>query len=275
MKFFKTLGILVLIEVAMIGGWFLIADRPTDEILPKSPVAQNETGQAQQETEEPEKNEGSEEEDIEDSTEDSEPTDDKDALGTVLLEGVSFTAQAPFGNWDDPRQQDGCEEAASIMAVKWARGESLSLAQAENLITSIADWEQENYGEYRDSSAADTLNRIIKGYLEYQNAEVKYGITSSDIIRELEKGNIIIVPTNGRYLGNPYFTPPGPERHMFVVKGYDYETGEFITNDNGTRWGENFRYSKNTLYNAIMDYPTGYHEPIQSTVKAMIVVRPL
>ncbi|MDX1607658.1 MAG: C39 family peptidase [Candidatus Spechtbacterales bacterium] len=277
MKFFKTLGILILIEVAMIGGWFLIADKPTDEILPQSPIAtdtsedKNSEKEKIEQKQEPQKQENDQEEYESPVDENVEPGD---TLGTVLLEGVPFTPQAPFGNWSDPRQQDGCEEAASIMAVHWARGDSLSLAQAENLITAISDWELENHGEYRDISASDTLNWIIKGYLGHQNADVKYGITASDIIRELEKGNIIITPTNGRLLGNPYFTPPGPERHMFVIKGYDYETGEFITNDNGTKWGEGFRYSKNTLYNAIMDYPTGYHEPIQSTVKAMIIVRP-
>ena len=34
---------------------------------------------------------------------------------------VPFTSQAPLAEWDDPLQQDGCEEASSLMAASWAK----------------------------------------------------------------------------------------------------------------------------------------------------------
>ena len=77
---------------------------------------------------------------------------------------------------------------------------------------------------------------------------------------------------NGQKLGNPFFTAPGPERHMLVVIGYDPEKLEFITNDPGTRQGEAYRYPVNVLWLAIRDYPTGDHEPITEVVKKMIVI---
>ena len=40
----------------------------------------------------------------------------------------------------------------------------------------------------------------------------------------------------------------------------------------GTRLGEGYRYPVSTLFAAIRDYPTGYHEPIERTEKVMIVV---
>ena len=77
---------------------------------------------------------------------------------------------------------------------------------------------------------------------------------------ELEAGHLVIIPTNGQALKNPNFTLPGPERHMLVVKGYDYETEEFITNDPGTRNGADYRYKKDLLFEAIRNYKTGFHE---------------
>lgn len=39
---------------------------------------------------------------------------------STILYDVPFAAQAPFGEWSDKRQQDGCEEVSALMAVKWA-----------------------------------------------------------------------------------------------------------------------------------------------------------
>ncbi len=191
--------------------------------------------------------------------------------GMILL-NVSFTAQAPFGEWSDQRQQDGCEEASALMAVRWARGQSLTLQQAKVEILAISDFEQEKYGSYHDTSVADTISRIFKDYFKFNNVTAKYNIDENDIIDELEKGNLVVVPANGQKLKNPNFTPPGPERHMLVIKGYDPVKKQFITNDPGTRQGQSYRYSVTTMMAAIYDYKTGYHEPVTEIVKAMIVV---
>ncbi len=191
---------------------------------------------------------------------------------SIVLYEVPFTSQAPFGEWYDPKQQDGCEEASALMAVKWARGENLDRNIAKDEIISISDYQALYYQEYRDTSAADTKERIINKYFEYEDAEIKNNILISDIINELDSGNIIITPMNGRALGNPYFTPPGPDRHMLVIIGYDREKREFITNDPGTKRGENYHYNMEVLYNAIRDYPTGFHEEIIEVKKNMIVV---
>ena len=67
--------------------------------------------------------------------------------------------------------------------------------------------------------------------------------------------------------------PPGPERHNLVIRGYDPTNGEFITNDNGTKRGEAYRYKSDVLISAIRDYPTGDRNPITEIRRAMIVVR--
>ncbi len=185
---------------------------------------------------------------------------------------VPFSSQAPFGEWSDTRQQDGCEEASALMAVYWARGLDLAPEEAKAVILEISDWEEKNYGSYVDTSADDTAGRIIRGYFGFENFTVKHDIAREDIIRELEQGNAVIVPADGQALGNPHFTAPGPERHNLLIRGYDPDTNEFITNDPGTRFGEGYRYDENILFNAIRDYPTGDHQPMLVKKKNMIVV---
>lgn len=190
---------------------------------------------------------------------------------TIKLE-VPFSVQAPFREWSDPRQQNACEEVAAIMAMYWVKGEKLSALETRQEIIAISDWEEKTYGFYQDSSAKDTMERIFKTYYNYQKVELVENIKISDIIFQLEMGNLVIVPANGQKLNNPFFTPPGPEYHMLVIIGYDYETAEFIVNESGTKHGQDYRYNENVLFSAIRDYPTGYHETIIGESKNMIVV---
>lgn len=161
------------------------------------------------------------------------------------------------------------------MAMLWVKGEKppATTTGAGQTLLAISEWEKEKFGSYRDTSAKDTAGRIIKDYFGYDNTEVKYDITATGITHELSIGNLVIVPADGRKLGNPYFTAPGPERHMLVVRGYDPKTNEFITNDNGTKRGETYRYKSSVLLGAIRDYPTGDGVPMTQERKAMIVVR--
>lgn len=185
---------------------------------------------------------------------------------------IPFVCQAPFGEWDNPIYQDGCEEATALMVVYWALGKDLSKEIAGQEIKAMADYQEENFGEYRDTAVRDTVERIIKGYFGYEQVEMKRISIVEDIIEEIEKGRAVIVPANGQLLNNPYYTPPGPQRHNLVIRGYDADTDEFITNDGGTKRGELYRYPKDVLFNAIRGYPTGYYEPITSIEKIMIVV---
>lgn len=189
-----------------------------------------------------------------------------------ILQVVPFTSQAPLGNWSDIRQEDGCEEASTLMAVKWARGEKLTSEEALKEITASSDYTLKKYKEFRDLSVPDTLNWVIKDYFGYQNAAIKKSPSKEDIIEELKKGNLIIAPMNGQLLHNPYYTPPGPVNHMLVIKGYDPGRKVFITNDPGTRRGESYEYDENALFESIRDYETGNHEKISTLAKDVIVV---
>ena len=200
------------------------------------------------------------------------PTPRPSAPPQRILLDVSFFAQAPFGEWNDPTYQNGCEEAAIIMAMSWVRGVGETKDQAKIDIAAITQFEDKIYGWTPDRSAADTA-RLLEDYYGYQNVEARSGIGSQDIKTEILKGNLLIVPVNGRILKNPFYTPPGPEHHMIVVIGYDASRDEFITNDIGTRQGQNYRYGASRLGAALQDYLTGDHLPSIAGATAMIIVK--
>lgn len=186
---------------------------------------------------------------------------------------MPFVSQAPFGNWADPRQEDGCEEASALMAMRWRERKTLTPTQGLEQILAMSKFEEDTYGTYHDTSAQDTVDRIFSGYFKYGGAYVKYSITKDDILKTLDQGKLVIVPANGQKLANPNYTPPGPLEHMLVIKGYDWKTKEFITNDPGTRRGEGYRYRMDVMMKSIRDYPTGHGEPFTGgEPSAMIVV---
>jgi hypothetical protein len=184
---------------------------------------------------------------------------------------VPFTAQAPFGEWDNERYQDGCEEACVLMAIKAVKNEDLNRAVAKKEIDFICDYELDNYSSFIDTSASATLARIVVGYFKYMG-HVEYGIDQADIIEALRGHNLVIVPTDGTKLNNPYYSPPGPKRHMLLIKGYDSRSSKFICNDPGTRHGQNYKYDTDVLINALSDYPSGDHAPDGEKKRAMIVI---
>lgn len=205
-----------------------------------------------------------------DKLKNSEPKKD---LPKQALLTVPFTSQAPTGNWEDDRFQDGCEEASVFMAVKWIKDESFgTAAETEKEIIDISEWEKNKYGSYHDTSAQDTVKRLFQEYFELDNAKAVNNITVNDIKAGLAEGRLVIVPADGTIIGNPNYTAPGPTRHMIVIIGFDETKGEFITNDPGTRKGKDYRYKYQVLYNAIRDYPTGNHEENRGIKKNMIVV---
>lgn len=186
---------------------------------------------------------------------------------------VPFTSQAPLGQWKDERQQDGCEEASVAMAMAWVGNEkNISRDNWRLRILILSNFENKKYGEYRDVALTDVVAWLFHDYFNYQKVEIKAVAKAGDILSELEKGNVVLTPMDGRALKNPNFTAPGPERHMILIKGFDYKTREFITNDPGTRKGENYRYSEKIIFSAIRNYQTGNKLPFGTLKKEMIVV---
>lgn len=199
------------------------------------------------------------------------PVGDQKRSATILNE-VVFTSQAPLGEWNDPRQADGCEEASVFMAVSWARNSSFTPTEARDEIVSASDWELQTYGYSQDTSVQDTADRLFRKFYDFQNVAVRNNISTDDIRRALENGQLVVTAINGQKIGNPYYTGAGPLRHMLLVVGYDANTDEFIVHDPGTRYGAYMRFSSERLQNALQDYTSGEQAPVGAARTAMIVV---
>lgn len=164
---------------------------------------------------------------------------------------VPFASQAPLGDWDLP-YQEACEESSVIQAAKYFSGKKLNNEIMDQEIKDLVVWEEKNLGFYTDTSVAE-MARIAIEYFTL-NAEVSTEVTIENIKKQLALGNLVLVPTYGRALGNPYFRGEGPIYHFIVVRGYG--NGQFIVNDVGTRRGESYQYNYNILLGAIHDLPS-------------------
>ncbi|NTW14487.1 MAG: hypothetical protein HGA31_05670 [Candidatus Moranbacteria bacterium] len=209
------------------------------------------------------------------------PTDQVSETARKITDNdtVPFIVQAPNAQWGNPIFQDGCEEASMLMAMDWIKGtKSVSATEAAAAITKLAAFETENLGHYEDVSLREVVS-VLEGYFDYDRAVLLEDITLIDIRRNLDDGNIMLVPTFGQALHNPNYTAPGPVTHMLVITGYDPEKREFIVNDPGTRRGKDYRYDEDLLYEAIWVYPAGKtHPPVPAPAdrqKSVIVIHPV
>jgi hypothetical protein len=188
-------------------------------------------------------------------------------LPSKVLINVPFTTQAPLGVWD-AYHEEACEEASLIMIKYYLDKKPLNPNLAEQEIQGMIAFEIKTYGDYKDTTAQQNV-QLAADFYGIHNLKVVYDINKDDLKKQLALGKPIIVPAAGQLLGNPNFTPPGPVYHNLVLVGYDGNT--IITNDPGTRNGQNYRYDIDVLYNAIHDFP-GQPENILQGRKAMIVI---
>lgn len=206
-------------------------------------------------------------------TTDLAPIDKGKVVHPLIEVTVPFVAQAPFGEWSDVRQGEGCEEASALMAYAWIQGdESIPLTQARDSILQQAYYEQQMFGDFIDTSVADTAERLLYGYFGLTSYVVKESISVQDIADALSSTSVVITAVNGQALHNPHFTGAGPVEHMVLITGYDPFGDTFIVHDPGTRQGAYTRYSASVLADALMDYPSGKHERLTPGVAAMIVI---
>src|SRR3989344_371968 len=179
-----------------------------------------------------------------------QPTPKSSTIKASVNLAVPFQAQAPFGEWVMP-YKEACEEASLIMVDYYLRGMSLSKQQMEDEIDDQVAWQETEFGGHFDLPIAQVAE-IAQAFYDY-NVEIIPNLTVEKIKQQLNLGRPIVIPSAGRALGNPNFTPPGPLYHMLVIKGYK-ENGDFITNDPGTRNGANYVYSEEVLMASIRDW---------------------
>ncbi len=179
---------------------------------------------------------------------------------------MAFYSQAPFENWDYP-WQEACEEASILLVANTYFDHQWTREEFSDQILKMVDWENNYFGYYKDTTVQETAV-MLKKYLGLDSFILEQP-SFEDVQAALSKGHLLVAPFAGKHLGNPFYKNGGPIYHMLVIKGY--KAGEkIITADVGTRNGEDYVYSWETIENALHDYA----EPIEDGAKRMIEVLP-
>lgn len=199
--------------------------------------------------------------------ENSDNADDTEKpLPSSLLIKVPFTPQAPTANWDE-LHNEACEEASAIMAhAYFDEIKSLPPETVEREISKLTDWQDDNIG-YHLSINTEQVAKMVREVYKLK-AEV-VPLSEDTIKRALADNKLVIWPGNGQLLENPYYKQPGPIYHMFLITGYN-EKG-FITNDPGTKRGQDLQYTYDILRGATGNWNHNAHEVDLSDKKIIIV----
>jgi hypothetical protein len=163
---------------------------------------------------------------------------------------VPFFPQAPDADWGMP-WQEACEEAAVLLAYYYATDQSPTKEEFKANIQQLIDWQIENFGDYKHTNIEQTA-KMLSEVFKYSSIQVFKDVNAEDLKKELAQGHVIVAPFAGRELQNPFYSGEGPLYHMMVIKGYDEE--HFITNDVGTKRGENFIYPYETIMSAMHEW---------------------
>jgi len=164
---------------------------------------------------------------------------------------VDFICQAPLQteeNWK--LHEESCEEAALLMAYLYETDQHMTKEEANQEILKMIAWQKENFGGHFDLYA-DQMNDFAVRYLgiNEQSVQIIYEASIEDLKEQVSLGHPVIVPITGEILENPYYPYPG--YHMLIVTGYTED--RIITNDNGTRRGEDFSYDIEVFEAAMKD----------------------
>lgn len=197
----------------------------------------------------------------------AEKEDKEVSIPSTFKLDIPFSSQAPYGNWALP-YQEACEEASMIMAAHYL----LDLGEftpeiSNNEILQLIDFQEKN--QYKiDITAAETAEVINKYYDGKLSAKTILNPSIDDIKRELLKKNVVIMPFAGRQLDTPFYTQPGPQYHMMVIKGFNQKG--FITNDPGTLTkGKDFVFSYKNIMDSFHDWNGG---DVANGKKELVVV---
>lgn len=180
-----------------------------------------------------------------------------DTPPNTFLLSLPFTSQAPEKNWDQP-WQDACEEAAILMVDAYYADHNLDIPTVKDEILKMVDWEEKQQ-QWGRSIEIEKIQQIFEQYLQYSKTKKKVRIVENPTVEQIKEfiahGQPVLVVADGKILPNPHFRNGGPPYHALVVKGYT-ET-QFITNDPGTQFGENFKYTYDDLLDSIRDWNGG------------------
>ena len=171
---------------------------------------------------------------------------------------VPFTSQFPTRSTAMP-YREACEESSVLMVLRYFSQEDIS--STEDAAEGIQDLVERNvnvFGDSIDESAAEVRDLLLEQSSDL-SVQLLTNPSITDLQRELSQGHVLLVPVSAEVLDNPNFTPPPPDYHMIIIRGYT-EDEFFITNEPGSKKGEGHLYSYETIMEAIGDLQDGKAE---------------
>ncbi|HEX3095744.1 MAG TPA: hypothetical protein VHQ20_01340 [Patescibacteria group bacterium] len=197
----------------------------------------------------------------------SNANNDQQPIPTSLLIKVPFTVQAPTANWDE-LHNEACEEAVSIMAnAYFNKIPALPAELVEQEITKLTQWQDQTQGYHLDQTSAEVSKMIESVYKLHVTTAP---LSEAGIKRALTDNKLVIISFNGQLLNNPHYKQPGPIHHMLILTGWTAD-GHYITNDSGTKFGENYQYDFPTLRDAAADWDHSINS-VDSSKKIMLII---
>jgi hypothetical protein len=164
---------------------------------------------------------------------------------------VQYICQAPLkteANWE--YHEESCEEVASLMAYLYTTNQTMTPQEAHETLLDMIDWQMDNFEVHRNIYDIEVKELIVEFFqIPEDKVAIMYDATPEQIKEQIDKGIPVIAPTTAKYLENPHYPHPG--YHMLIIKGYTPTT--FITNDNGTRHGEDYEYQIDRFMEAMQD----------------------
>jgi len=179
---------------------------------------------------------------------------------------MTFYSQAPFGDWSEP-WQEACEEASILLIANTYYNHNWTRENFRDEILKLVTWENQNFGDFKNTNAVQ-ISRMLQEYLGLKSV-IHADPTYEDVQQVLARGHLIVMTFAGKLIGNPNYRNGGPVYHAMVIKGYK-SGGKVITEDVGTKNGEDYVYPWTTLQRALHDYT----DPIENGKKLMIEVLP-
>jgi hypothetical protein len=254
--------ILIIIFVCLVAGGFVFKNKP-QQILGEStqdnlkPISENfvNTVETKSETKI----------ETESTIDADEKLPEKKNISEYQIAGFPFVPQAPHGVWNEI-YDEACEEASVVLVEYFSQNKSIDAQIMDGEIQKLVNWQNQNWQGHFDLTVEQTAQMAKEVY--NLNLEIRTINSIEEIKNIITQNQIIIAPTAGRLLGNPYFRQPGPVYHMLVITGFDNK--DIITQDVGTKRGENYRYNEKILFNAIHDW-NGSPENINDGPKQILV----
>lgn len=173
---------------------------------------------------------------------------------TIILD-VPYVSEAPDGNWTGS-WINACEESSVTMVHRFYQGESTTtIEESKEFMTLLFNEQRKLYKSDMNSNSERTLD-LIKKFADF-NGEIVVNPTIDSIKDEIRNGRPVISMHYGVELQNPNvpFKPTGSAFHVIVVVGFNDETQQFITHDNGdAKEGINHAYSYDIFMDSLHDY---------------------